>query len=334
MTAIKVNGKIYETFTDAEGVLRFKPNNLISKMRINFDLKISEIIKLVELESISLMDLLDYYTGIGTTVCGVKELGFFEELDFEEISNDDDFQKEVLQAVISSKPLKSRNGCGVDYNNPEPVPEPTFDIEKQATIIGLANQMFGHPNKKEYPLTRVKANLKHQSKPFIVANVREIIDLYDIEEVSYSKMVELLNEIAFEFFKQQEQKPTIDGEKEPTEQVPESCIYGYENKTTCPSSFLEECQKCRKIHKDICSPKEKLSELNILGKLNEVGLTAKVIVAIGEYHSQFQNKKVYTEAEINTKASEYFMQLPTGENIGLNTVRRAFIAGAKLTNKN
>jgi len=37
-------------------------------------------------------------------------------------------------------------------------------------------------------------------KPFIVANVREITDLYDKEEISYSRMVEMLNEIAFKFF--------------------------------------------------------------------------------------------------------------------------------------
>jgi len=33
-------------------------------------------------------------------------------------------------------------------------------------------------------------------KPFIVANVREVLDLYDKEEISFSRMVEMLNEIA------------------------------------------------------------------------------------------------------------------------------------------
>ena len=32
-------------------------------------------------------------------------------------------------------------------------------------------------------------------KPFNVSNVRQITDQYDREEISYSKMVELLNEI-------------------------------------------------------------------------------------------------------------------------------------------
>ena len=36
-----------------------------------------------------------------------------------------------------------------------------------------------------------------KTKPFIVANVREITDLYDKEEISYSRMVEMLNEVAF-----------------------------------------------------------------------------------------------------------------------------------------
>jgi hypothetical protein len=38
------------------------------------------------------------------------------------------------------------------------------------------------------------------NKPFIVANVREIIDQWDREEISYSRMVEMLNEIAFNYF--------------------------------------------------------------------------------------------------------------------------------------
>lgn len=39
-----------------------------------------------------------------------------------------------------------------------------------------------------------------KSKPFIVANVRDILDPYNMEEISFSRMVELLNEKAFEFF--------------------------------------------------------------------------------------------------------------------------------------
>lgn len=85
MSKIKINGKIYETFKDEEGVLRFKPNNLILKLKINFDLEMSEIIKLVELDAISLMDLLDFYAGIGFSVSGVEELSFFEKYDFEEL---------------------------------------------------------------------------------------------------------------------------------------------------------------------------------------------------------------------------------------------------------
>lgn len=79
---IKINGKIYETFKDENNILRFKPNNLILKLKINFDLNVSEIVKLVELEAISLMDLLDFYAGIGFSISGVQELSFFEQYDF------------------------------------------------------------------------------------------------------------------------------------------------------------------------------------------------------------------------------------------------------------
>lgn len=37
-------------------------------------------------------------------------------------------------------------------------------------------------------------------KPFIVANVRDILDLYDKEEISFSKMVEMLNDVAEKFY--------------------------------------------------------------------------------------------------------------------------------------
>ena len=37
-------------------------------------------------------------------------------------------------------------------------------------------------------------------KPFIVANVREIMDLLDKGEITYSRMVEMLNEIADRFY--------------------------------------------------------------------------------------------------------------------------------------
>lgn len=83
MEKIKINGKEYETFKDQEGVERFKVNNLMLKMKIHFDIKASEMIKLAELDAITLMDLLDYYAGIGMSVCSVEELSFFEDFDFE-----------------------------------------------------------------------------------------------------------------------------------------------------------------------------------------------------------------------------------------------------------
>ena len=43
-------------------------------------------------------------------------------------------------------------------------------------------------------------------KHFIVANVREITDAWDREEISYSRMVEMLNEIAEKFAEQEKAK--------------------------------------------------------------------------------------------------------------------------------
>ena len=82
MGAITINGKKFETFKDKEGYERFVPNNLIHKMRIHFETKASEMVRLATLEAITLMELLDWYTGIGFIVSGVEELSFFEEYEF------------------------------------------------------------------------------------------------------------------------------------------------------------------------------------------------------------------------------------------------------------
>jgi len=42
--------------------------------------------------------------------------------------------------------------------------------------------------------------MKKNNKPFTVANVRDILDQLDREEITYSRMVELLNEVAFKWF--------------------------------------------------------------------------------------------------------------------------------------
>jgi len=42
---------------------------------------------------------------------------------------------------------------------------------------------------------------KHgKNKPFIVANVRDILELMDKEEISYSRGVEMFNEVAANFY--------------------------------------------------------------------------------------------------------------------------------------
>lgn len=79
-----INGKEYETFVDEQGTERFKPNNLIHKLYIDGMIKnTNRVATLYQLDAISQMDLLDYYAGIGMSVCGVMELSFFENL-FEE----------------------------------------------------------------------------------------------------------------------------------------------------------------------------------------------------------------------------------------------------------
>lgn len=42
-------------------------------------------------------------------------------------------------------------------------------------------------------------------KPFNVAFLREITDMYELGEISYGRMVEMLNEIAMNWFKKQQQ---------------------------------------------------------------------------------------------------------------------------------
>lgn len=43
----------------------------------------------------------------------------------------------------------------------------------------------------------------HPDKPFIVANVREIMEQYDTDTVSYSRMVEMLNDAVFQWMAKQ-----------------------------------------------------------------------------------------------------------------------------------
>ena len=83
MSHITINGKQYETVKDEEGTVRFKPNNLITKLRIMLDIKATQVLKMYELDAITQMDLLDYYAGNGHTLSGVLELSFFEDLTIE-----------------------------------------------------------------------------------------------------------------------------------------------------------------------------------------------------------------------------------------------------------
>lgn len=45
--------------------------------------------------------------------------------------------------------------------------------------------------------------MAQQDKPFRVGSLREITDLYEEGEISYGKMIEMLNEIAIKWHNQQ-----------------------------------------------------------------------------------------------------------------------------------
>ena len=70
-------------------------------------------------------------------------------------------------------------------------------IRKYYEYDGLGGGIDPKSTSKAQPMTQT------MTKPFIVANVREITDLWDKEEISYSRMVEMLNEKAAEFYKQE-----------------------------------------------------------------------------------------------------------------------------------
>lgn len=89
MGSITIGGKKFELIRDTENVVRFKENNLIHKLKIHYDIKPTDMLKLCELGAITLMDLLDYYTGIGYTLSGVQELFFFDKLKFEKYEEPD-----------------------------------------------------------------------------------------------------------------------------------------------------------------------------------------------------------------------------------------------------
>lgn len=53
-----------------------------------------------------------------------------------------------------------------------------------------------------------------KSKPFIVANVRDILDQYDREEMSFSRMTEMFNEVAFKWADEARRETAVRFEKE------------------------------------------------------------------------------------------------------------------------
>jgi len=95
-------------------------------------------------------------------------------------------------------------------------------------------------------------------KPFIVANVREITDLLDKGEISYSRMVEMLNEIAEKFY---------DGKASPGEGA--VIVEGVKDRScdNCKHSEKEvtpfPCDRCVAFIYDCWEPKNKPQPLTL-----------------------------------------------------------------------
>lgn len=48
--------------------------------------------------------------------------------------------------------------------------------------------------------------MAHKKKAFYTANVREILDKLDAEEISFSRFIELLNEVAVEWAREKDEE--------------------------------------------------------------------------------------------------------------------------------
>ena len=87
------------------------------------------------------------------------------------------------------------------------------------------------------------------TKPFIVANVREIIDQFDRNEISFSRMVEMFNEKAAEFYKQEVAKEREKYDKLYSE-FEEVCRQVQINKDKCvryEEAYHKEREKANKL---------------------------------------------------------------------------------------
>lgn len=74
----------------------------------------------------------------------------------------------------------------------------------------------------------------HPDKPFIVANVRDVLDLYDKEEISFSRMVEIMNEMVFQWQQSQQGNEAVE-----LENMTKEKDYWY-NRCFCAENFITE----------------------------------------------------------------------------------------------
>jgi len=100
-------------------------------------------------------------------------------------------------------------------------------------------------------------------KPFIVANVRDITDLWDKEEISYSRMVEMLNEKAAEFYKQEVSK-----EREEHLKKVESVMKMFDN---AANEKIRQMEKSKKLQNELLAALDLIENMafNIKQSLTE-----------------------------------------------------------------
>lgn len=101
------------------------------------------------------------------------------------------------------------------------------------------------------------------TKPFIVANVRDITDLWDKEEISYSRMVEMLNEKAAEFYKQEVSK-----EREEHLKKVESVMKMFDN---AANEKIRQMEKSKKLQNELLAALDLIENMafNIKQSLTE-----------------------------------------------------------------
>ena len=86
---VKVGGKEYKTIVDEEGVQRFPENKLLCYMSDEM-IDLNKLAIAFQRGTFTQDEYLQFYMGIGYSVCGLSELSFFEDLEIENPLWEDD----------------------------------------------------------------------------------------------------------------------------------------------------------------------------------------------------------------------------------------------------